>query len=105
MSGIPKVVDRSATKPIYLIVVDDPTEKEGFAYYQTQNLIESSIPALEFRGYQLTRSQAGQLVKDPHAKSAKMEPRAVNRKIPWHRVIRIENTTYNNKPQGESNEY
>lgn len=99
MSGIPRVVDRSATKPIYLVIVEDPTEKDNIAYYKAQDLNEGSIPTLEIRGFQLSKTQAGQLVKDPHANSAKVGA-AVNRKIPWHRVIRIENTTYQ-KPQGE----
>lgn len=103
MSAIPKPVNRSATKPIYLVVAEDPTEKDGFAYYKSQDLNEGGS-LLELRGFQLNKTQAGQLKKDPHATvSAKTEPKAVNCKIPWHRVIRIENTTYQ-KPQGETNE-
>jgi hypothetical protein len=105
MSGIPRVVDRSATKPIYLIVVEDPTEKDGVTFYKTQDLDEGNVTSLELRGFQLNKTQAGQLVKDPRASttSAKTETKAVNRKIPWHRIIRIENTTYK-KPQGENHE-
>lgn len=103
MSAIPKPVNRSATKPIYLVVAEDPTEKDGYAYYKSQNLIES-VAVLELSGIQVTKTHAGQLQKDPNAKgSAKTEPKAVNCKIPWHRVIRIENITYN-KPQGENYE-
>lgn len=101
MSGIPKVVNRSANKPIYLLVVEDPTEKENVAFYMYKDFVEGSS-ILEFRGFKLTKTQAGQLVKNPYATvSAKAE--SVNRKIPWHRVIRIENTTYQ-IPQGEKNE-
>lgn len=99
MSAIPKPVNRSATKPVYLLVVEDPTEKDGFAYYKSQDLNEGTA-VLEFRGFHLTKTQAGQLTKDPHANSAKTETKAVNRKIPWHKIIRIENVTYQ-KPQGE----
>lgn len=104
MSILARVPNRSATKPIYLVVVEDPSLTDGIAYYQSQELIEGSA-ALEFRGFLLTKKQADSLAKDPYAKqstkqSAKTEPIAVNRKIPWHRVIRIENTTYQ-KPQGE----
>lgn len=102
MSVIPKPVNRAATKPIYLVVAEDSTEKDGFAYYKSQDLNEGGS-ILELRGFLLTKTQAGQLQKDPHATSAKTELKAVNRKIPWHRVIRIENTTYQ-KPQGENNE-
>ncbi len=100
MSFTPKVVDRSANKPIYLVVAEDPTEKDGYAYYKCKDLNEGGS-ILELRGFQLSKTQAGQLIKDPHATiSAKTEPIAVNRKIPWHRIIRIENTTYQ-KPQGD----
>jgi hypothetical protein len=105
MSSIPKPVNRNAVKPVYLVVVEDPTEKDGFAYYKSQDLNKSGAGSIEIRGFQLNKTQAGQLVKDPRATvSAKTEPKAVDRTIPWHRVIRIENTTYN-KPQGEKNEY
>lgn len=99
MSAIPKPVNRSATKPVYLIVAEDPTEKEGFSFYKSQNLVEGGA-FLELSGFHLTKTQAGQLTKDPRANSAKTELKAVNRKIPWHRIIRIENVTYQ-KPQGE----
>lgn len=100
MSFQPKVVDRSANKPIYLIVAEDPTEKDGYAYYRCKDLNEGGA-ILELRGFQLSKAQADKLIKDPHATtSAKTEPQAVNRKIPWHRIIRIDNTTYQ-KPQGE----
>lgn len=100
MTGIPKVSQPADNKPIYLVVAEDPTEKDGVSFYKTQALNEGSA-VLEFRGFQLTKTQAGQQVKDPYAtQSAKTVPKAVNRKIPWHRIIRIENTTYK-KPQGE----
>ena len=103
MSGIPKVINRSAIKPIYLIVVEDPTTTDSFVFYKAQDLIETGN-TLEFRGFLLTKTQADKLTKEPYAaNSPKTEPKAVNRKIPWDRVIRIENTTYQ-KPQGESND-
>jgi hypothetical protein len=103
MTVMPKVLDRSATKPIYLLVVEDPMEKEKVAYYKTQELTESAS-TFEFRGFLLTKQQADKLRKDPYeanaTTSAKSEPKPVNRKIPMHRIIRIENVTYR-KPQGE----
>jgi hypothetical protein len=103
MSNLPRILNRSAIKPVYLLVVEDPTTTEGIAYYKSQDLIEGNT-VLEFRGFLLTKQQADKISKNPHAEiSAKTEPKAVNRKIPLHRVIRIENTTYQ-KPQGESNE-
>jgi uncharacterized protein (UPF0248 family) len=96
-----QVSNRSATKPIYLIVAEDPYTTDGFAFYKAQDLMETNA-VLEFRGFLLTKKQAESIVKDPHAESAKTE-KAVNRKIPWHRVIRIENTTYK-IPQGENHD-
>lgn len=100
MSQMPKVSDRTKHKPIYLVVAEDPTEKDGFAYYQAKSMIEG-IPVLDLTGFQLTKTQAGQLRKDPYATpSAKTELEVINRKIPWHKIIRIENTNHK-KPQGE----
>jgi len=104
MVGIPPVSQPSDSKPIYLIVANDSTEKDGIVYYKTRALNQGPA-TLEFRGFQLTKTQAGQLLKDPYAttNSAKTEPKSVNRIIPWHNIIRIENTTYQ-KPQGEKYE-
>jgi hypothetical protein len=93
-------VDRSAIKPIYIIVAEDPSEPEGIAYYKSQDLNENSA-FLEIRiGYLLNKTQAVKLVKDPHASiNGKTEPKAINRKIPWSRIIRIDHITYNKKSQ------
>lgn len=104
MPGIPPVSQPSDSKPIYLIVAEDSIETEDIVYYKTRALNQGPS-SVEFRGFQITKTQAGQLLKDPYAttESAKKEPKSVNRIIPWHRIIRIENTTYQ-KPQGEKNE-
>ena len=85
------------------MVVEDPMEKENVAFYKTQDLTESAY-GYDFRGFLLTKQQADKLRKDPYESSAttnaKSEPKPVNRKIPMHRVIRIENVTYR-KQQGE----
>jgi hypothetical protein len=97
----PSIVNRSTIKPIYIIVAEDLSESEGISYYKSQDLNECNA-FLEFRGFLLTKTQAAKAIKDPHATiSAKTEIKAINRKIPWHRVIRIENITYNKTPQGE----
>ena len=100
----PSIVNRSTIKPIYIIVAEDPSETEGVVQYKSQDVIENNF-FLEFRGVQLTKAQAAKSIKDPHAQiSAKTEIKQINRKIPWHRVIRIENITYNKTPQGENND-
>lgn len=102
----PSIVNRSTIKPIYIIVADDPSEESGVALYRSQDMNECNA-FLEFRGIQLTKMQAVKAIKDPHASitsTAKTEIKQINRKIPWHRVIRIENITYNKTPQGENND-
>lgn len=104
MVGMRQVSQPADSKPIYLIIAEDQTETDGIVYYKTRALNQGPA-SIDFRGFQLTKTQAGQLLKDPYAttESAKKEPKSVNRIIPWHRIIRIENTTYQ-KPQGEKNE-
>lgn len=99
MEFIPKKHDRSTSKPIYLLLVEDPLSTENFTYYKSSDLNENNY-YVEFRGFQLTKKQAEQLTKNPNATSVKMEEKSVNRKIPWHRVIRIDNVKYK-IPQGE----
>jgi len=102
----PSIVNRSTIKPIYLIVAEDPYETDGVAFYRTQDLNEGNA-SLEFRGIQLTKTQAAKTIKDPHAPitaAKNAEIKQINRKIPWHRVIRIENITYNKTPQGDTND-
>lgn len=99
----PSIVDRNTIKPIYIIVAEDISENEGIAFYRSQDITESNT-FLDFRGIQLTKTQAAKAIKDPRAPiTAKTDIKQINRKIPWLRVIRIENITYN-KPQGETND-
>ena len=102
----PSIVNRSTIKPIYLIVAEDPYETDGVTFYRSQDINEGNV-ALEFRGIQLTKTQAAKTIKDPHAPitaAKNAEIKQINRKIPWHRVIRIENITYNKTPQGDTND-
>jgi hypothetical protein len=87
-----KPVDRSAVKSIYILVAEDPTTKEKVQYYKTDSLSTIETAGFfEFRGFLLTKAQADNLVKQSAATSVGIE---VNRKIPVHRIIRIENVTY-----------
>lgn len=100
----PNVAVRSNTKPIYIIVAEDLEEANKIAYYKSQDINECNT-FIDFRGFQLTKAQAAQVTKEPHAApSAKKELKYINYKIPWQRVIRIENITFNKTPQGEKNE-
>jgi hypothetical protein len=101
MAVFPKVVNRSDTKPIYLIVVETPHCAEPFRYYKTRDINEC-ISYLHIRGYTLTKTQADKLAKDPYA-NPKTDPIFIDHKVPWNKVTIIENLTYK-KPQGENNE-
>ena len=84
-----QVQDRE--KPIYLLVTEDCTAKEGVSYYESNDLTESAN-YVEFRGLLLTKANADKLIKEPYAtiKNAK----EANRKLPWHKIIRIDNLNY-----------
>jgi hypothetical protein len=97
----PSIVNRSATRPIYIIVVEDPSDPDGIVLYKSQDVTECNF-FLEFRGIQLTKAQAAKTTKDPHATiETKTEIKPINRRIPWSRVIRMDHITYNKTPQGE----
>jgi hypothetical protein len=87
----PKVVNRSDTKPLYIVVVKDPTHKRGIRYYKTQDMLES-VNYVEFRkGTLLTKRQSDLLQNAQQEEQAKTEIvlKVVSRKIPWHNVISI----------------
>lgn len=86
----PKIVNRADTKPVYIVVVSDPTHKRGIRFYKTQDLLES-VNYVEFRkGTLLTKKQSDllQISKEEQAKTEVVQ-KVVSRKIPWHNVISI----------------
>jgi hypothetical protein len=90
-------VDRSATKPVYLVIVDHPTSKK-IQYFKISNLNE--FPNyLEVRGIEITKAQAERLIEDPRLKIAGTE---VEENVPWQYVKRIKNLKYKLKT-GENN--
>jgi hypothetical protein len=96
----PKIADPSTTRPIYLVVVEDPTVKGKIQYYKVQNPQEVGA-FLELRGYLISKENADKLTENPHATiNAEAE---VNRKLPLHKIIRMDNLSYKSKtePQGE----
>lgn len=91
-------VDRSATKPVWLVIVDHPITKGKLQYYEAKNLNEFGT-YVEIRGVELTKAQAERLIENPGQKSAGTE---VEEKVPWHCVKRIKNLKYKLKT-GENN--
>ena len=94
-----KPVDRSATKPIYVIVAKDATVRGKFQYYKALNYTEKPA-TIEFRGWLLTKQQADQVTEKPNA--TECVGTEVIRIIPWHNIERIDNVKVR-KAQGESN--
>jgi hypothetical protein len=92
-------VDRSATRPIYLLVAKDDTVKGKLQYYKVLDLTRGQA-AIDIRGYLLEKAQADQVEKNPYAKES--VGKAVSRAIPWHNVVRIDTLKYTmSKAQGE----
>jgi len=99
MSHQPQPVDRSANRPIYLIVAKDPTVSKTKIQFYTSDSITEGPAAIEFRGNLLSKADADKISKNPYAKlSAAVE---VNRKIPWHNIERIDNITYKIKKEAQ----
>jgi hypothetical protein len=84
-SGRP--VDREKNRPTFLVVAEDPSSGE-LAFYATNDLAEGSA-CIDIRGQRLTKAKANALIKTPKAPVAE-----INVKIPWHRIIRIENVIF-----------
>lgn len=91
---IPKPVNKSATKPTYILVAEDSTVKDGIQYYQF-SYIERHANYIVIRGSALTKAQAKKLESE-NAKEVE-EKATVNVEVPWHRVVRIDNVTYKQK--------
>jgi hypothetical protein len=99
MSPQAQPVDRSANRPIYLIVAKDPTVSKSKIQFYTSDSITEGSAAIEFRGKLLNKAQADKLSQNPYAKlDATVD---VNRKIPWHNIERIDNITYKIKKESQ----
>lgn len=87
-------------KPVYLIIVEDPTVTSGINYYKVidSKNYQKGDATIELRKcYQLSKTEAenirkGNTKKTKTEKNKKEEELQVE--IPWSRVIRIENVTY-----------
>jgi hypothetical protein len=99
VAPMPRPADPSATKPIYIVRVDDPEVRGKIKYYRVQK-IDRHPTHLTISGFELTKAQAEQLRENPSALEV-AEQREVNIEIPWQRVISTENITYKKKAHGE----
>lgn len=95
---IPKPADRSAHKPIYLVVVEDPRIKGKIQYYRGIK-VDRFEHTLSIIGHEVTKAQAEELVENPHATI--VDGREINREIAYQKLVCIDNLTYKRKAQGE----
>jgi len=93
-----KPVDRSATRALYIVVVEDPLAidetgipAQGIQQYRADDIREHDHYLEILGGSILTHEQADKLRKNPKLKAPKAE---VNVKLPWVTVKKIENVTY-----------
>lgn len=86
------VSDRSTTKPVYLITTYNPTVKGKFAYYISRSIGEHSN-CLEVKGIFVNKNQVEQFYKDPFTNNPE-NSKEIDVRIPWNRVISIENISY-----------
>jgi hypothetical protein len=101
MSFQAKVVDRAATKPIYLIVARDETVKGKIVYYRTNDVTETHA-YLDFRGLMLAgKAQVIDASTVNETNAIQTTKTEVNRKIPWVNIIRIENLSYKSKKEAQ----
>jgi len=87
-----KVVSRSDTKPLYIIVAEDPREKGGYSFYATKELALEGM-VYDIRGWKLSKTNAEKLTKNLNQKEELCKS-SVNKKIPINRIIEIDNLTY-----------
>lgn len=94
VNAIPKPAERNATKPLYIVKVDNSEgKKQEFLYFLTRDVVNTGN-VFELKGYQLTPKEAEDLRQNPIESAYSVK---VNWLIPWHRIIRIENISYKGK--------
>lgn len=91
MSEIQKIAEKSATKPVYIMIVENPVNRT-FNCYKVDHLDTSNSSFVIFKGFEISKSQSDKLKNNINTKIAFTEP--VNMYFPWHRVVSIDNLTY-----------
>lgn len=98
---IPKPTDRSTHKPIYLVVAEDPRIKGKIQHYRAIK-VDRFEHTLSIIGYEVTKAQANELVKNPYA--TKVDGREINREIAYQKLVCIDNLTYKQKRKENKND-
>jgi len=89
--------ENKTTAPLFLLRVEDPKK---IVNYLVTKLIDDRPVLCEFVGFEATQKEVGAFSSVEEAANYVKEAgsvRLVNIKIPWTRVISIENITYKHK--------
>lgn len=91
--------ENKTTAPLYLLRVEDPGTKKNKSYLVTK-LFDDRPVLCEFVGFEATQKEVSAFSSVEEAANYVKEAESVelvNIKIPWTRVISIENITYKHK--------
>lgn len=80
--------------PVYIVAVEDPTNKTGLTYYRVEKILDGHMNFVEFQKcYEISKTEYTKLSENKETKIK--ATKALNPKIPWGRIIKIVNTIYN----------
>jgi hypothetical protein len=87
--------------PVNILRVEDPSEKTGVATYFVLKLREDSAILCELVGFKAGKTQINAInsFEDVVNYVEKGSVKVVNIRIPWTRIVSIENITYKHKKQ------
>lgn len=101
-----RMKENRVTGALYIVSVEDPRSKSKVAYYITLSMNEDSGVLLSFKGLQLTKQQLDAInslesfttLEDVVNYVREGQPvQLVDKRVPWTRVIDIDNITYKAK--------
>lgn len=95
MTNIPLPADRSANKPVYILIAKDLVDAKGFEYYLVESMVKDTASVEISKGYKISKAEYNKLIKKPEYEKNVSE--AMNIIIPWTDIKRIINIKYNKK--------
>lgn len=93
MTENPQNPAKNTTKPVYIVAVEDPKNKEKVSYYQTFKMVEKSN-VLDILGYQIPSSAITKIKSNSDAENITKDKEPINIWFPWSKIISIQNITY-----------
>lgn len=88
----------STNKLLYILVVEDPSQKTNVRYFATTK-IDKLATGVDVIGYDFTNAQSNKLKTwdDALGLATKEESEILSIFFPWHRIINIRNVSYKQK--------